>query len=215
MTVHALLLVLVVALWSYTKQEEQQQLVLHPVELVAPLSQARSPQTTGPQTTIPDAPKSAQPSDRLSPKAARPKLSEPSRRKLLAPIYPTRDPKAIVRRAPAKPEAGTPPSEAGPDWSPPPNWREGRETKPGPVIEAMPVFAPPLELEVQATTLAARFRIRPDGSFEVELVRSTGRAELDDQALAGLRRWKWRPRKEGGEEVEASVVVDVDVRNSL
>lgn len=60
------------------------------------------------------------------------------------------------------------------------------------------------------TSCSARFVIDEVGKFSVRLVSSTGSQEVDDMALATLRRWKFKPAQLNGKAVKSSRKIKIE-----
>lgn len=60
------------------------------------------------------------------------------------------------------------------------------------------------------TSCCARFTIESDGKFEVKLVSSTGSQEVDDIALATLKRWKFKPAQLNGKAVKSTRKIKIE-----
>lgn len=60
------------------------------------------------------------------------------------------------------------------------------------------------------TSCSARFVIDEMGKFSVRLVSSTGSQEVDDMALATLRRWKFKPAQLNGKAVRSSRKIKIE-----
>ena len=54
-----------------------------------------------------------------------------------------------------------------------------------------------------ASSVRVRFAIAADGSFEVELLSSSGDGEVDEAILAAARRWRWKPALRDGQPVSS------------
>ena len=82
--------------------------------------------------------------------------------------------------------------------------------------DALAIEAPQPELPAEhneqgiKTSCCARFTIEEDGKFSVRLVSSTGSQEVDDLALATLRRWKFKPAQLNGKAVKSSRKIKIE-----
>jgi len=70
---------------------------------------------------------------------------------------------------------------------------------------------PPLSKRLREEgTVMLRVRVDADGrAAEVQLRQSSGHARLDDRALETVKRWKFVPARQGGQPVEAWVIVPI------
>lgn len=82
--------------------------------------------------------------------------------------------------------------------------------------DALAVEAPQPELPAEHTeqsckkSCCARFTIESDGKFDVRLVSSTGSQDVDDVALATLKRWKFKPAQLNGKPVKSSRKIKIE-----
>lgn len=82
--------------------------------------------------------------------------------------------------------------------------------------DALALEAPQPQLPAEHTeqsckkSCCARFTIETDGKFEVKLVSSTGSQEVDDVALATLKRWKFKPAQLNGKPVKSSRKIKIE-----
>jgi protein TonB len=60
-----------------------------------------------------------------------------------------------------------------------------------------------LKEETMKTSCVARFDIKADGKSTVKIVSSSGSEQVDDMALATLRRWKFKPATLDGKPVDS------------
>jgi len=60
------------------------------------------------------------------------------------------------------------------------------------------------------TCCCARFTIETDGKFTVKLVSSTGSQEVDDIALATLKRWKFKPAQLNGKAIKSCRKIKIE-----
>lgn len=56
----------------------------------------------------------------------------------------------------------------------------------------------------------ARFTIEVDGKFSVRLLNSTGSQDVDDLALATLKKWKFKPAQLDGKPVKSSRKIKIE-----
>lgn len=82
--------------------------------------------------------------------------------------------------------------------------------------DALALEAPQPELPAEHTeqsckkSCCARFTIEDTGKFEVKLVSSTGSQEVDDVALATLKKWKFKPAQLNGKPVKSSRKIKIE-----
>ncbi len=82
--------------------------------------------------------------------------------------------------------------------------------------DAQIVHAPkpeiPSELHEQCfkSCCLARFIIKQDGNSSVQLLSSTGSAEVDEIAVSTLQRWKFKPATVNGKPVESAKKIKVE-----
>lgn len=82
--------------------------------------------------------------------------------------------------------------------------------------DALAVEAPQPELPSEhkeqgiKTSCCARFTIEADGAFKVKLLSSTGSQEVDDLALATLKKWKFKPAQLNGKAVKSCRKIKIE-----
>lgn len=77
------------------------------------------------------------------------------------------------------------------------------------LAQPMPVLPDDLREQGYQLTAVAHFRIHPDGSFDVELVKPTQNPRLNQILLETLHRWRFFPAVENGRPVESEQDVRV------
>ena len=70
---------------------------------------------------------------------------------------------------------------------------------------AVPTYHPAVTLTdaYYIDSILVRFYIEPDSRFEVEILQGTGDGVLDARTVVALKRWKWMPKREGGQYVSS------------
>jgi periplasmic protein TonB len=77
------------------------------------------------------------------------------------------------------------------------------------LAQPMPVLPDDLREQGYQLTAIAHFKIHPDGSFDVELVKPTQNPRLNQILLETLHRWRFFPAMENGHPVESEQDVRV------
>jgi protein TonB len=83
---------------------------------------------------------------------------------------------------------------------------------------AQPTYSPEPEIpahlqeECFCSYCIAKFSIKPSGASSVQLLTSSGSAEVDELALATLRRWKFKPATMDGAPVEGTKKIKVEFK---
>lgn len=185
----------------------------HPiiVSLVPPEPPAQSPVV--PPQVIPPAPrpvkKTVEPAPRPMPRT---EIATPAER-LVAPAAAAQPAPAVEAAAPVTPE---PPQEAAP---PQPVKAESGATSDAierPRFNAdylnnpAPGYPPASRRMREEGTVVLRVRVDAEGhAAEVTLRDSSGHPRLDERALDTVKRWKFVPARQGGQPVEAWVIVPI------
>ena len=73
-----------------------------------------------------------------------------------------------------------------------------------------PVISSELKEECLKTCCVARFAIEPTGKFKVNLIASSGSAEVDEITMSCLRGWKFKPAQRGSEPVASTRKIRVE-----
>ncbi|MBX9670388.1 MAG: energy transducer TonB [Candidatus Obscuribacterales bacterium] len=82
--------------------------------------------------------------------------------------------------------------------------------------DALAVECPQPELPAEHSesggrmSCVARFTIEADGKFIVRLLNSTGSQEVDDLALATLKKWKFKPAQLDGKPIKSSRKIKIE-----
>ena len=79
-----------------------------------------------------------------------------------------------------------------------------------PVYSPEPEISPELHEQCFKSCCIAKFLVKATGKTSVELVTSSGCAEVDDMALVTLRRWKFKPATLDGQAVDSSRKIRVE-----
>ncbi|MFF7710893.1 TonB family protein [Pseudomonas sp. NPDC007930] len=110
--------------------------------------------------------------------------------------------------APAPPKAeAPPPAPAAPAPVTPPQATAGYLKNPA------PEYPPLAQRRGWEGTVLLRVRVLANGSpGEIQVQQSAGREQLDQAALAAVRRWSFVPAKQGGQPVEGWVTVPIDFK---
>ncbi len=81
---------------------------------------------------------------------------------------------------------------------------------------AQPIYSPEPEITAEMkeqcfkSACTAKFIIKADGKISVSLLSSCGSQEVDDIALATLRRWKFRPAMLDGQPVDSTRKIRIE-----
>ncbi|WP_322016143.1 energy transducer TonB [Paraburkholderia sp. J12] len=77
------------------------------------------------------------------------------------------------------------------------------------LAQPMPVLPDDLREQGYQVTAVAHFKVHPDGSFDVELVKPTQNPRLNQILLETLHHWRFFPAMENGHPVESEQEVRV------
>jgi protein TonB len=72
------------------------------------------------------------------------------------------------------------------------------------IAQPLPVLPDELREDAFQAVAVARFDIHPDGTIDVQLVKSTPNPRLNQLLLEALHRWRFFPAMQGGRPVESS-----------
>ncbi len=81
---------------------------------------------------------------------------------------------------------------------------------------AQPVYSPEPEISAELheqcfkSCCIAKFLVKADGKTSVVLISSSGSPEVDDMALATLKRWKFKPATLDGKPVDSSRKIKIE-----